>query len=157
MELYDDATFQATKRSTLFHFGVMALILAVTIVLLALFVTIWRNELISMAVCAVGASALFFYLSLKALPWVHYWHYQSDIKKGRAHELDCRFVSLSDSERISDGVAFRDFIVTLEDADGEDDQRLLLWDADKKAPQLKPEQRLHIRAFGNYIIALDAR
>lgn len=157
MELYKEEDYQAAKRGMLLRFGVMALILAATVVLLVLFVTAWRNEILSMVVCAVGACALFFYLSMKALPWVRYWAYQSDMRKGRAHEMDCRFVSLSDSERMSDGVAFRDFIVTLDDAEGEDNQRLLLWDADKKAPDLAPGQHLHVRAFGNYITALDAR
>ena len=157
MELYKDEDYQAAKRGMLLRFGVLALILAATIVLLVLFVTTWRNEILSMVVCAVGACVMFFYLSMKTLPWVHYWHYQADMRKGRAHEMDCRFVSLSDSERMSDGVAFRDFIVTLDDAEGEDNQRLLLWDADKKAPALEPEQHLHVRAFGSYIIALDAR
>ncbi len=157
MELYKDEDFQATKRQTGFHFAVMAVILAATVALLAMFVTAWRSEIMAMAVCVVGACALFFYLSMKVLPWVHYWRFQADMRKGRAHEMDCRFVSLSDSERISDGVAFHDFIVTLEDADSEDAQRLLLWDADKKAPELRPDQRLHVRAFGNYIIALDAQ
>ena len=157
MELYKDEDYQATKRQTFFHFAVMALILAATVVLLVLFVTAWRNEIMSMLVCVVGACLLFFYLSIKTLPWVYYLRYQSDMRKGRAHEMDCRFVSLSDSERMSDGVAFRDFIVALDDAANEDNQRLLLWDADKKAPDLTPDQHLHVRTFGNYITALDAQ
>ena len=156
MELYKDEDYRATKRSALIRLGLVALILAATIALLVLFLTIWRNEILSMVVCAVGASLIFFCLSLKVMPWIRYWRYQADIRKGREHELDCRFVSLSDGTRMSDGVAFHDLIVTLDDAEGKDNQRLLLWDADKPAPDLKQDQRLHIRSFGNYVIALEA-
>ena len=157
MELYKDEDLRAAKRGMYIRVGVLAAILVLTVVALALFVSVWRNEIVAMAACAVGAAVFFFYLSMKAMPWIRYVMYQNDMKKGRAHELDCRFVSLSDTERMSDGVSFRDFIVTLDDAEGEDKERLLLWDADKKAPSLEPNQHLHVRAFGNYITALDAQ
>jgi len=163
MELYREEDFNATKRMTLLRFAVLAVILAATIALLVLFLNVWRNEIAATLVCVLGASAMYFYLSMKILPWVHYWHYQADMRRGRTHEMDCRFVSFSDAERISDGVAFHDFIVTLEGDDQPqteeeeaDRQRLLLWDADKPMPALQPGQRLHVRSFGSYIIALDA-
>ncbi len=155
MELYREEDFQATKRAAWIRIAVLALILGVTIGLLSLFLTVWRNEILSMAVCVVGGCAAFFFLSMKLMPWLRYWFYQADIRKGREHELDCRFVSLSDGVRISDGVAFHDFVVALDGEEDEDNQRLLLWDADKPAPDLKPDQKLHIRSFGNYIKSLD--
>ena len=161
MELYRDEDYQAAKRGMLVRFAILGLILAATVALLVLFVTVWRNELLAMAACMLGAALMFFFLNMKLLPWFHYWHYQADIRHGRTHDMDCRFVSLSDSERISDGVAFREFVVRLDKEEeknekGEkiDDQRLLLWDADRKAPELEEGQLLHVRAFGNYIVAL---
>ena len=163
VELYKEEDYQAAKRSMLLRFGVLAFILAVTIAVLTLFVTAWRNEPLAMLVCAIGASVMFFFMSLKVMPWFRYWRYQADIRRGRTHEMDCRFVSLSDGERISDGVAFREMIVMLDKEEetnerGEkiDDSRLLFWDADKKAPELKENELLHIRAFGNYIVSLEA-
>ena len=163
MELYREEDYQAAKRSTFARFGVLALMFAVTAVLLALFVTVWRNEILSVVVCMIGAALMFFYVSMKLVPWFRYWRYQSDIRRGRTHEMDCRFISLSDSERVSDGVAFRELIVMLDKEEeknerGEkiDNTRLLFWDADKKAPALRENERLHIRAFGNYIVSLEA-
>ncbi|MBQ8952717.1 MAG: hypothetical protein IJ048_01255 [Clostridia bacterium] len=163
MELYKDEDYQAAKRGMLRRFGVIALILALTVALLILFVTTWRNEILAMLVCALGAAVIFFYLNMKLLPWFYYWRYQTDMRHGREHVIDCRFVSLSEGSRLSDGVAFREFIVTLnqpemkkENGEKLDNERMLLWDADKQAPALKPDQPLHIRAFGNYIIALEA-
>ena len=159
MELYSDEDFRATKRETRRRFGVAWLILAATIGLLALFLTALRSEFLSMLVCPLGACAVYFYFCMKVIPWIHYRRFQSDIRKGRSHELDCRFVSLSEKERLSDGIAVHDFIIALEDVDEDDElgnERLLLWDADKQAPDLEPGAKLHIRAFGNYIIALNA-
>ena len=163
MELYKDEDYRAAKRGMQRRFIVLALMLAATVALLILFVTVWRNELLAMLACMVGAAAMFFYLQMKLLPWFYYWRYQSDMRHGREHEMDCRFVSLSEGSRISDGVAFREFIVRLnqpemkkENGEKLDNERMLLWDADKQAPALKPDQTLHIRAFGNYIIALEA-
>ena len=163
MELYREEDYQAVKRSMLSRFGLLGIVFAVTAVLLALFVTVWRSAVLSVTVCAVGAVLMFFLLHMKVLPWFYYWHYQADIRKGRTHEMDCHFVSLSDSERMSDGVAFREMVVRLDlpeekNERGEkiDDTRMLFWDADRTAPVLREEEPLHIRAFGNYIVSLDA-
>lgn len=162
MELYKDEDYQAAKRGMLLRFAVLALILAATVVLLVLFVTVWRNEVAAMAVCMLGAVLIFFLMTMKVLPWFHYWRYQADIRRGRTHEMDCRFISLSEGERVSDGVSFRELVVELDKEEeknerGEkiDNTRLLFWDADKKAPELKENQLLHIRAFGNYVVALE--
>ena len=163
MELYRDEDYQAAKRGMLSRFGILGALFAATAVLLALFVTIWRSEILSIVVCAIGAVLMFFFLNMKVMPWFYYWHYQADIRKGRTHDLDCHFVSLSESERVSDGVAFREMVVRLDlpeekNERGEkiDDTRMLFWDADKTAPVLKEEEPLHIRAFGNYIVSLEA-
>ena len=87
MELYKDEDLRAAKRGMYIRVGVLAAILILTIVALALFVSVWRNEIVAMAVCAVGAAVFFFYLSMKAMPWIRYVMYQNDMKKGRAHEL----------------------------------------------------------------------
>ena len=135
---------------------------AATAALLTLFVTVWRNEILAMAACMLGGAVMFFFLNMKLLPWFYYWRYQADIRKGRTHDMDCRFISLSEGERISDGVPFREFVVELDKEEeknerGEkiDNTRLLFWDADKPAPALKERELLHIRAFGNYIVALE--
>ena len=69
MELYKDEDYRAAKRGTILRFVGLAAILAATIAVMALFLTVWRNEILSMAACAVGASVLYFFLSMKALPY----------------------------------------------------------------------------------------
>ena len=159
MKLYTDEDLQAAKRGMRQRIGIAVLMFLATVGLLVLFLTACRSVILSMLVCALGAAGIYFYLCMKMMPWARYWHYQSDIHKGRAHDVDCRFVSLTHHERLSDGVSFYEFIVELDggdEGDEEENRRLFLWDVDKPAPELKPGEKLHIRAFGNYIIALDA-
>ncbi len=164
MELYEEKDYAVVKRSMLIRIAAAALVLLCVIALLVLFLTVWRSNLGAMISCGLGAAVFYYVLTVKVMPWVRYWMYLLDIRKGRAHEMDCRFVSMSDNERVSDGVVFHDFIVTLDDGteekDGEEAQeaeRLLLWDADKPAPGLTAGQPIHVRAFGNYIVALEAK
>ena len=154
MELYRQSDYERTKKTLALHVAVAAVILLAFVALLAMFVSVCRNLSLAMLSCALGGALLTFYAVIKVMPWFSYWRYQVDIRRGRAHELDCRFVSASDGERVSDGVAFHEFIVALDEES--QDERLLFWDADKAMPPLNPGQTLHIRLFGNYIIALDA-
>ena len=156
MELYGEKDYQNTKRMLLIRTAVLILILAALVVLVVLFTGVWRNSTLCMAACGVGAAVAMFYASMKVKPWFHYWRYQVDIVNGRAHDMDCAFVSVSEGERMSDGVAFHEFIVALDGEQGADNERMLFWDSDKQIPALKPGQKMHIRAFGNYIIALEA-
>ena len=166
MELYKEQDYADAKRRMLMRIAGAVLILAVTVALLILFVGPWRNAVMPMVVCAVGACALFYYMSVKAMPWIRYYFFLTDIKKGRAHEVDCAFKELSDGEKVSDGVTFHPFIVELtetaedsaaaKDAKNTDSERMLLFDADKTAPPMKPGDHIRVRAFGNYIIAIEA-
>ena len=140
MVLYSDKDYADTKRAITVRIVIAALILAAVAALLALFVTVWRNVTLAML-----------------MPWVRYGLYQRDIRRGRAHDMDCRFVSISGGERMSDGVAFHEMVIRLDGAKNADNERLLFWDADKTLPPIEKEQPLHIRAFGNYIIALDVK
>lgn len=155
MKLYEDKDYAATKHEIIVRSIFAALIVAVVVALLTLFVTVWRNMTLAMLASGLGGAVFLFYFLTKLLPWIRYGQYLSDIRHGRAHDISCRFVSISQSERISDGVAFHEMIIQLDGAKNADNERLLLWDADKTLPPLDKEQPMHIRAFGNYIIALD--
>lgn len=155
MMLYEEKDYAATRHVIKVRVVATALLAAVFVALLVLFLTIWRNVTLAMLASGVGGAVVLFYFVTQLLPWIRYGQYQSDIRHGRAHEMDCHFVSFSQSERISDGVAFHEMIIRLDGTKGADNERLLLWDADKELPPLHEEQPLHIRAFGNYIIGLD--
>ena len=168
MELYREEDYQSAKSGMWKRLIILMIILGLTVAALIVFVGPVRNQFLAIAACAIGGCVFLFVLSTKALPWVNYWRYVSDIRKGRAHELDCTFKELSDAEKVSDGVVFHPFLVELDpvekpddrvgkDAKNADTERMLLWDADKTAPDLKPGDRLHVRSFGNYIIALEVR
>ena len=161
MELYTDDDMNKTAAELRKRIVLACLLLAVIIVGVVLFCGPLRNQTALLATMAVGNVILFYLIVVKVIPWLRYYLYQRDIKRGRSHEMDCRFVSISDQERISDGVAFRDFVVTLAPVDPDDEderlaqQRLLLWDADKPEPKIEPGEWLHIRSFGNYITRCD--
>ncbi|MBR0462822.1 MAG: hypothetical protein IJJ23_00330 [Clostridia bacterium] len=161
MELYseqDRSRTQSKVRALSVMAGVM---LAAIIVLAYVFLGPVRNQTALMAVLVVGGAVFYYVFVVKVLPWIRYALFQRDIQRGRYHEMDCRFVSVSDSTRMSDGVEFRDFVVSLEAEDSEDEeerlnnQRLLLWDADKPVPEIRPGQNLHVRTFGNYVTVLN--
>ena len=157
MVLYSDKDYADAKRAITVRIVIAALILAAVAVLLALFVTVWRNVTLAMLASGLGGALFYFYFATQLMPWVRYGLYQRDIRRGRAHDMDCRFVSISGGERMSDGVAFHEMVIRLDGAKNADNERLLFWDADKTLTPLEKEQPLHIRAFGNYIIALDVK
>lgn len=156
MVLYSDKDYAEAKKAITVRAIIAALILAVAIALLALFVTAWRSVTLAMLASGVGGAVFYFYFATQLMPWIRYGLYLKDIRCGRAHDMDCRFISISGGERMSDGVAFHEMIIQLDGAKDADNERLLFWDADKTLPPIKKEQPIHIRAFGNYIIALDA-
>ena len=157
MVLYSDKDYADAKRAITVRIVIAALILAAVAVLLALFVTGWRKVTLAMLASGLGGALFYFYFATQLMPWVRYGLYQRDIRRGRAHDMDCRFVSISGGERMSDGVAFHEMVIRLDGAKNADNERLLFWDADKTLPPIEKEQPLHIRAFGNYIIALDVK
>lgn len=156
MMLYEEKDYAAAKHVITVRAAVTAAITAVFAALLVLFLTVWRNVTLAMLASGLGGAVVLFYFVTQLMPWIRYSQYQADIRHGRAHDMDCHFVSISQSERMSDGVAFHEMIIRLDGAKGADNERLLLWDADKKLPPIEKDQPLHIRAFGNYIIGLEA-
>ena len=152
MQLYTEKDFAATKRTLQMKIAVFSMIVLVTAVAMGLFVSVLRNRIAVIAAGIAGACLCYAYLSLKLMPWFRYWVYQNDMRHGMSRETDAWFVTCSDSTRISDGVPFHEFIVRV--GDEEEDERLFFWDDDKKLPELKEGQKLHICSFGNYITEL---
>ena len=159
MELYTAADMKETgkqlRRRIILTAAVVILLVAWAIV----FDWPLRQQIALLLGMAVISALLYYVIMVKLVPWVRYYAYQRDIAKGRYHEMECRFISFSDSTRFSDGVEFHDFVVSLEETDSDDEeerlaqQRLLLWDADKPQPELAPGQKIYVRSFGNYITA----
>ncbi|MBQ2957558.1 MAG: hypothetical protein IJE08_14005 [Clostridia bacterium] len=152
MQLYTEQDFAATKKKLTVRAIILAALIICTAVLDGLFVSVLRNRIAVIVTSVVGACLSYAYLAIKVMPWFHYWAYQNDMRHGMSRETDAWFVSCTDSTRLSDGVAFHEFIVRV--GDGEDDERLFFWDDDKELPDLVEGQKLHIRSFGNYITEL---
>ena len=152
MVLYTEQDFAATKRTFLLRVLALIVILAATAAVVALFMSVLRNRYALWIAAALGLCLSYAFLTIKVMPWYHYWAYQNDMRHGLSRETDAWYVSCTDSARISDGVAFHEFIVRV--GDGEEDERLFFWDDDKKLPELKEGQKLHIRSYGNYITEL---
>lgn len=152
MVLYTEQDFAATKRTFLMKVLSLFLILAAVVAAEAVFMSVLRNRYAVWAVAAIGCCLSYAFLTIKVMPWYHYWAYQNDMRHGLSRETDAWYVSCTDSTRISDGVAFHEFIVRV--GDGEEDERLFFWDDDKELPELREGQKLHIRSYGNYITEL---
>lgn len=152
MQLYTEQDFAATRKVLRVRALGMAAIIAAVAAAVAVFCTALRNELAVTVSAVIGSCLGYMYLATKLMPWVRYWQYQNDMRHGLSRETDAWYVSCSDSTRISDGVAFHEFVVRV--GDGEEDERLFFWDDDKELPKLAVGQRLHIRSFGNYITEL---
>lgn len=153
MQLYTEQDFQATKKALWVRIAILAAILLGTMGLMWLFVTGLRNRIAVDVTAVIGMCWAYFYLSFKLMPWFRYWSYQQDMRQGLSRETDAWFLSCSTDTRLSDGVAFHEFIVRVDD--DEDNERLFFWDDDKKLPELQEGQKLHIRSFGNYITELN--
>ena len=152
MQLYTEQDFAATKKVLTVRVLGLAAIIAVMAAALAVFVSAARNEYAATASAIVGCCLGYMYTVTKLMPWYYYRQYQKDMKHGLSRETEAWFVSCSDSTRLSDGVAFHEFVVRI--GDGEEDERLFLWDDDKQLPELKNGQKLRLRSFGNYITEL---
>ncbi len=154
MQLYTEQDFAATRRTLKNRFLTLAALLIVTLGVYTVFVTAVRHHTAAMAVMMVGMCVSYAFVTIKLIPWFRYWRYQVDMREGMSRETDAMFVSCSDSLRVSDGVAFHEFVVRV--GDKEEDERLFFWDDDKQMPPLKEGQALHIRSFGNYITELTS-
>lgn len=152
MVLYTEQDYAAAKREFLKRVLILAGIIIATIALEAVFMGPVRNRYAVWVVAAVGCCLSYAYLSTKVMPWYHYWAYQNDMRHGLSRETDAWYVSCSDSTRESDGVQFHELIVRV--GDKEEDERLFFWDDDKKLPEIREGQKVHIRSFGNYITEL---
>ena len=159
MELYTEADMKQTARQLKKRVILTVCVVLVIVAWAIVFDGPLRQQIALLAGLAVLSVVLYYIISVKLVPWARYYAYQRDIAKGRFHETDCRFISFSDSTRMSDGVAFHDFVISLEETDSDDEeerlaqQRLLLWDADKPKPDLAPGQKIFVRSFGNYVTA----
>ena len=152
MVLYTEQDFAAAKREYAKRILGLFLIIAAIVGLEALFLTALRNRYVAWVIGAVGCSLTYAYLTLKLMPWYYYWAYQNDMRHGLSREMDAWYISCSDGTRLSDGVAFHEMMVRI--GDGEEDERMFLWDADKKKPEIKEGQKVHIRSYGNYVTEL---
>jgi len=152
MVLYTEQDFAATKRELSKRVLILAAMIAAVIALEVLFMTALRSRYAVWVTAGIGCCLCYAFLTIKLLPWYHYWAFQNDMRHGLSRETDAWYVSCSDSTRESDGVQFHELIVRV--GDGEEDERLFFWDDDKQLPEIKEGQRVHIRSFGNYITEL---
>ena len=120
MLLYTEQDYAAAKKKMSIQMAVFVGMLLVTIGLMILFVTAYRNRIAVAVVSMTGACLCYTDLIIKLMPWVRYWEYLRDIKAGRTHTTEAWFVSCSDRTRKVDGVAFHEMIVRLGDG-GEKD------------------------------------
>ena len=152
MVLYTEQDFAATKRAFIRRILILAAMICAIVALEALFMTALRNRYAVWGTAGVGCCLIYAFLTIKLMPWYYYLTYQNDMRHGLSRETDAWYVSCSDSTRESDGVQFHELIVRV--GDGEEDERLFFWDDDKKLPEIREGQRVHIRSFGNYITEL---
>lgn len=152
MVLYTEQDFAATKKEFKNRALILTAIIVITAVVMGLFMSVFRYRYAVWAVAVIGSCLSYAYLALKVMPWYRYWAYQNDMRHGMSRETEAWYVSCTDSTRVSDGVAFHEFIVRV--GDKEEDERLFFWDDDKQLPELKEGQKLFIRSFGNYITEL---
>lgn len=153
MQLYTEQDIRNAKRALSIRLMILGIILAVTIALMVVFMTVARNQIATIILATVGMCIAYAFLTIKLMPWFRYTRYLKDMRTGRSNVTEAWFVSCSDSTKISDGVAFHEFVVRV--GEGEDDERLFFWDDDKQLPALSEGQKIRIRAFGNYIMELD--
>lgn len=155
--MYTDQDYQNTKKQVIVRLCVLLLIVALTATGCGLCIA-QRIRWLNLLLAAVGALCAASYFSLYFLPWFRYFRYLGDIREGRSHECSATFLSISDQTALHDGVATHDVVVSLTgDMENEEDRRLFFWDDDKPFPALSAGEKVHLRAFGNYIIALDVQ
>jgi len=153
--MYTQQDFSKAKNKVTLHLCVTFAIALITLGL-CLACMFARFRELNWVIAAVGSLLTALYFTLYFLPWFHYNRFLKDIRSGRSHEYDVTFLSFSDQTSLRDGVAMHDMVVSLEgDVQDEENHRLFFWDDDKERPQLTAGDRIHIRAFGNYIIELS--
>lgn len=161
MELYSEKDYSETNSQFTKHIIIEAVVIVVFVTAIVLCLSLLRKLWLIIALCAVGGVLAMFILMNKIMPWFRYKAYLKDIKEGKRHEMDCEFLSSSDDTRMSDGVKFHDFIISLgkqiDEATGEevDNERKLFFDADKEMPKYEAGKKLHIKTFGSYILSID--
>lgn len=114
---------------------------------------ILRNKYVGIGVTIVGAWVCYYIIMQKMMPWFRYKRFLKDMDEGLSRATDGWFVSLSESPRLSDGVAVHDFVLRV--GDEEEDERLFLWDDDKELPTLNAGDPVHIVSFSNFVKELN--
>lgn len=152
MQLYTEQDFNQTKKILKQRCIALGGMFVATGAIMGVLVSVLRNRPAVIIATMICFCLCYAFLSIKLMPWFRYWRYQVDMREGLSRETDAWFVSCSDQTRLSDGVAFHEFIVRVDDS--EDGERLFFWDGDKELPALTEGQQLHIKSFGNYITEL---
>jgi hypothetical protein len=151
--MYSDTDYQNAKNQ-------MRKYLIVTCVVFLLLLggmiagLIVRNKALTIVMAVVASWTFYTMLMLKCMPWIKYVRWLKDMREGLSRETDGWFVRTDPACRLSDGVAVHEFIVRV--GDGEEDERLFLWDDDRPLPDVRPDQKVHIKSFGNYVIEFSA-
>ncbi len=154
VDLYHDEDMQNTKTKLRNRFITALVILAVVVA--ALVVLLWfRLRFVAIAATIVGIAILFFYCSMKLMPWYRYQRYLKDMNEGLRRVTQAWMVSISDSSRAQDGVMCRDFLVRVDES--EEGERLFFWDEDKTFPAIAQGQMLTITSYGNFVLKLECQ
>ena len=152
IDLYHDKDIQETNSKLRNRF-ITALVM-LTVVVTTMVILLWfRLRFVAIGVTVLGAAILFFYSSVKLMPWYRYRRYLKDMGEGLRRVTQAQMVSVSDSSRAQDGVMCRDFLVRVDES--EEGERLFFWDEDKPLPTIGQGQTLTITSYGNFVLKLE--
>lgn len=150
--MYTEKDFETVARQARLRLiGLIALGAAFLAIILV--VNHQRLEYLTMALGGVGFIAVYFVASFKVAPWIRYNRFLREMKAGRKRTLACTFHGFSPELRTHDGVEVYDMNVSV--GEGEEDQRLYYWDADKAQPTLEEGQQVIVESFGNFVVSVE--
>lgn len=150
--MYTEKDYQMAQKNAKRVIYITVGILVVALVLTGVFVAL-RQKWPAVIALALGAWIAYAFYSFKGSPWVCYRRYLRDVREGLSRQTDCFFVSMSENTRTVDGVDVYD--LTARVGDGEEDERLFYWDADKTVPALHEGQAVHIVSYGKFVTQLS--
>lgn len=155
----------ARIRRVLILFGICTALVAAMIV----GALIWRDptslnnpnenpaQLIVIGITLVWGALLIFMWSMKLTPLLAYNRYLREIRSGLSRDVDGVVVSFDSTPTFRDGLNFYGLIVNVGDLADPEDERQLYWDVRLPRPGISDGDRVHVRAHGNDIIAMEKR
>lgn len=141
--IYTEADY-STIRKQMTKRWLLLLIPIVVLVIVLVYSLIVRVEWLSSASTIVIGAILIAGYDLAIKPLGCYARHLDNSLHGRTRECDLPFIALSENVDVVDGVRFRQLLCADEDAKGRPYERLFYFDAEKKFPDAKPGDMMHI-------------